>query len=203
MRTIYTLLLLCFHLLLLNTAQAAVVHKDWKLPGDNLVSFEQRSGLDWLKLSATKGKTLSYVTTHLTDEFYGWRFPTVAEVRSMAEAQIGAAILAPAFNYGHSVSLTDVQRQIWYEFIGMTDIATASFGYVEPSNISGIYGVGLFPGGSFHNILYGEASKDGHNHTYFIGIYLVRDAVMDVSTPACFGALLILAGFLSRRKKSA
>lgn len=181
---------------------ASVVHKDWKSSNDQLVSFEQASGLDWLKLSATTGKTLSYVTSHLSDEFYGWRFPTVAEVRSMAEAQLGAALLMPAFNSGQSVSLSAEQRQKWYTFFGKTDDSTASWGYVEPDQISGIYGVGIFPGVSFHNILYGEAAKNGHAHTYFTGIYLVREAVTvaDVTTPAGLAALLMVAGCWSRRK---
>lgn len=200
MRIMYVLLFLSFHLLWIGTAQAAVVHKDWKVSGDQFVSFDQQTNLDWLKLSATTGKTLSYVTSHLGDEYYGWRFPTVTEVRAMAETRLGASLLSPAFTSGSSVTLSTAQRQTWYEFMGITH-TSASFGYVEPSHISGIYGVGIFPGGSFTNILYGETAKDGHAHTYFIGIYLVRDAVMDVNGPFAVGALALLVIVSMMRRK--
>lgn len=194
-----SVIMLSLGLLSAAGADAAMIHKNWKNAGDQLVSYEQESNLDWLKLSATGGKTWRYVSNNLQSEFAGWRFPTYSEVKLMAERLLGQARLQQVFSGGPSIDLTKVEDQNWYQAMGRTDSSTASFGLVL-NDKQQVFGVGLFPGGNFNNLQYSSTAVDGHAHTYFTGIYLVRDAVADVAAPAPLAGLMLLLGLFLRRQ---
>jgi hypothetical protein len=63
-------------------ANAATISVDWKVTGDNLITSDTATGLNWLDLTETSGKSRDDVVTQLgTGGVYdGWRYATSSEV---------------------------------------------------------------------------------------------------------------------------
>ena len=64
------------------SASAAIISVDWKTSGDNLVTRDTVSGLDWLDLTETNGLSYDYVGGQLTagGQFAGWHVANGLEV---------------------------------------------------------------------------------------------------------------------------
>ena len=69
-------------IVLSTSANAAVVSADWQSVGDNLVTRDTASGLDWLDLTITDGMSYDQVISKLLPggQFDGFRLATSAEV---------------------------------------------------------------------------------------------------------------------------
>ena len=67
---------------------AAIMNADWKITGDNLITQDTGSGLEWLDLTATANWSYDYVSNRLGSgqEFEGWRYATAEEVTSFWDA---------------------------------------------------------------------------------------------------------------------
>ena len=61
---------------------ASIVSNDWQSNGDNLISRDTITQLEWLDLTETNGLTFDYVSNQLGvgGEFEGWRYATSTEV---------------------------------------------------------------------------------------------------------------------------
>ena len=66
-------------------ASAALVSADWHTAGDNLITRDNTTGLDWLDLTETNGMSQNYVLTQLEvgGLFEGFRYATQAEAVSL------------------------------------------------------------------------------------------------------------------------
>jgi hypothetical protein len=66
------------------TAHASLVTADWKVGGDGLVALDG-SGLEWLDLSETIGKSFTDVSSELGvgGDFEGFTYATLAQVSSL------------------------------------------------------------------------------------------------------------------------
>lgn len=73
-------------------ATAAFLPTDWKLQGDSLATLDTESGLEWLDLTQTDGKSINQVKDLLSTSLSGWRFPTVSEVDRMMRNFVGTAM---------------------------------------------------------------------------------------------------------------
>lgn len=64
------------------TLSASVVSTDWQAAGDNLITHDTVSGLDWLDLTETNGLSYDFVSRQLvtSGQFDGWRYATNTEV---------------------------------------------------------------------------------------------------------------------------
>ena len=73
--------------LMMSAANAGLVHGDWKTSGDNRVTIDLDTGVEWLKLNNTKNMSVNQVLAQLGDggSFDGWRLPTSDEVQNMVE----------------------------------------------------------------------------------------------------------------------
>jgi len=69
-------------------ANAAIMNADWKTPGDNLITQDTDSGLEWLDLTVTANLSYDYVSNRLGpgQEFEGWRYATAEEVTGLWDA---------------------------------------------------------------------------------------------------------------------
>lgn len=65
------------------SSHAAFVATDWKTSGDGLATLDTSTGIEWMDLSQTRGRSIQYVMDNLSTEFAGWRLPTQAEVQQM------------------------------------------------------------------------------------------------------------------------
>lgn len=66
-------------------ANAAILSTDWQTAGDNLVTRDTTTGLEWLDLSVTSGRTYDDIAANLGagQEFDGWRYATGAEISDL------------------------------------------------------------------------------------------------------------------------
>ena len=63
-------------------ASASVVSTDWQVSGDNLVTQDTTSGLEWLSFTQTINTSRDYVLSQLSSggQYDGWRYATDNEV---------------------------------------------------------------------------------------------------------------------------
>lgn len=201
------------------SAQAAFVETDWKNTNDKLATLDTTTGLEWLDLTQTGGKSINEVKLQLDTLYAGWRMPTYAEMQTLA-MNLFPVITNPEANY-HGVG------------VSQQDIGTHTlFGRnVQP------YTYGLYERNGSSNIL---ATRDDYNWVYFNyqwannldfkrvyeGVYLVSDGgttlssinnpqlninnpnapvnqvVADVSAPLALGTLGLLLAMCGLRSKA-
>lgn len=67
------------------TSNAGIISTDWHSEGDSLSSLHQETGVEWLDLTVTKGKSISYVLeqTGKGGIYEGWRLPTLNEIATL------------------------------------------------------------------------------------------------------------------------
>ena len=63
------------------SASAELIGTDWKADGDKLATLETVSGIEWLDLTQTIGKSINDVQELLDTTFAGWRLPRRVEVK--------------------------------------------------------------------------------------------------------------------------
>lgn len=69
--------------LLSAPASAEFVKTDWVSAGDKKAVLDRSTGLEWLSLNETRGKSIAEVKVLLSTTLSGWRLPTQAEVSQM------------------------------------------------------------------------------------------------------------------------
>ena len=88
-----TIISVCLTLFSFNTI-AAIISVDWKTPGDNLVTRDTDSGLEWLDLTVTVGRSANDIRSQILagGEFDGWRFANAFHVEGFFNAFGGFSI---------------------------------------------------------------------------------------------------------------
>jgi len=84
-------------LILSSTLNAAVISIDWQSAGDNLITRDTTTGIDWLDLTATT-PYMSYNSVFAElgpgGQFSGWRYATTDEVTSLLLTNFGIDLYA-------------------------------------------------------------------------------------------------------------
>ena len=77
----------CLAVVSFNTS-AAIISADWQTAGDNLITQDTTSGLEWLDLTATTSRSYSDISSKLGSgqEFDGWRYATSTEISGFFDA---------------------------------------------------------------------------------------------------------------------
>jgi hypothetical protein len=72
----------CASLVVSFNVSAAMFNADWKTPGDNLITYDSDTGLEWLDLTASSSRSFVDVSSQfdVDEEFEGWRYASVADV---------------------------------------------------------------------------------------------------------------------------
>lgn len=158
-------------------ANAAFISTDWKSVGDKSATLDTSTGLEWLDLTHTFGKSYSTVESQLSTLYSGWRLPTYAEI-----VQLTANIFAP---YGKSpyVASFDSSAAV-YQFklmFGSSVYSTYQVGFYKDLN-GAIRVTGM---SDYHKHMYGLY----HGYTYSVngvstghGIWLVSDGGTTLSS---------------------
>lgn len=70
------------------SVNAAIVSADWINSGDNLITIDTTSGLEWLNLTATTNRSYNDISSKFGagQEFDGWRYATAVEVSGYFDA---------------------------------------------------------------------------------------------------------------------
>ena len=205
----------CIAVVSLN-ANAVIMNADWKTPGDNLITQDTGSGLEWLDLTVTADFSYDYVSNQLGvgQEFEGWRYATAEEVTGFWDAFGGDS------NYYNGLStqnngLFDLIAPYWgdlyCEQFGCSTGEGYSFAYTIDSSEDGFHNIALasdwilldwHPTEDQIDSLYLEIID--HSAYFDTGSALVRD-ISTVPVPAAvwlFGSGLLGLIGLARRKKA-
>ncbi len=156
-------------------------HSDWQA-GDGLVTHDYYTGLDWLKMPATVGKSIPDVEALLATTYSGWRIANNWEVISFFNNIIvhadpeftnlgDPAPGAPAVNNDVTVVVATALR----EWIGSPDGSVAygwwyEYASDQPSVTDGIGGGGVWSNTSLYDWRY-----DASEQRAATGVFLVRN----------------------------
>lgn len=201
-------------------AHAEFQHTDWKAEGDSLATLDTDTGLEWLKLTETNGRSFVNVSQNLSTDFSGWRLPTAAEVTDMFRNLLGEP-------YGYEGApperITDGTtaevKALSQTYLGKT-AANYAYGWFMPAPGDEYVAGGGYWSGTFYTYwTYGSSQPTAGRVA--TGVYLVsdggttlssqldpsintpRNASADVSAPAAgiAGVLgLMLMGRFRRQK---
>lgn len=196
------------------SAHAGFVSQSYLVDGDKKVTFDESSGLSWLKLSETQGLSINQISAQLGagGAFSGWRLPTGEEVEALfvsmfPELKFNNA--TPDAATFHTGTASRAYAYRWQGWMGNINNAGSWLSY-------GIYtqkiaaGVRFLSAGAdsttqlFEDFYAGGSyGLDYKNSVY--GVFLVKgspeSSVSDVPAPlvAMFGlGALFLAGFRRR-----
>lgn len=82
------------------SAHAGFVATDWQAAGDGKATLHTETGLEWLDLKQTAGKSINDVKALLGTTYAGWRMPTFSEVYAMASAMFPVIKNNPGITIG-------------------------------------------------------------------------------------------------------
>ena len=129
-------------LVLSSSVNAAIISTDWQTSGDNLITTDTESGLNWLDLTETNGLSYNYVSSQLGvgGQFEGFRYATSDEVVALwanwsidlaAGASIFSMELDPNVPYA-----SEILGNTLCEFL-CTSYPYGTLGFVADTNLFG------------------------------------------------------------------
>lgn len=215
-------------LMLSSQALADFEIQDWKTAGDNNVTIDNSTGLSWLNLLATTGKTMAQVKGELSTTYAGWRLANESEVAQLLSNIWG-------FDMGY---ITEIEARSGAYLSGAKRFNSLmgkysntykwTFGYVYDSDNSGVLRVvGTYVDDPSYSWTLGvnttvTTTEDkihtftNASYSYIRGVYLVHDTASsvkpepeqpptsNVDAPSAFAALSMvgLLGWRNRRYKT-
>ena len=192
-----------------NSSYSAIVSLDWKTPGDNLITRDTDSGMEWLDVNVSLGRSFLEVSSQLGigGDYEGFRYTNKLELDAFFDHIVQIA--------GNDITLTrndigSVGSAIdsYIEMLGTTGDGLGFLG--EVAGLTSIPGVGSdvqaitiqdsqrFNGPRFSNSSVGKATRSSTR-----GSWLVRDVPSPIPIPAAawlFGTGLLGLISVGRRK---
>jgi hypothetical protein len=213
--TIITATLLCASAF---SASAQVVNTDYINPGDGRIIADTETGLSFLKLTETFGRSFAQVSSELDTTYSGWRLSTAEEVTSLL-----TNLLKDKLNtYG---GYTPYHQGASGTPIYISDTNLFNEGTIigsQPTNVGSYDSYGMvMEGGNLlmYGFWYNEGNNSAKTHSAWgpytedyantsYGIWLTQDAtnissdsnLVDVHTPIILSGLALLGFGFSRRK---
>ena len=192
-------------------AQADLIEKDLMLPGDGLVTLDTDTGLEWLDITATVGRSYDDISSLMDhgEEFYGWRYAYSTELQEMIIhfTGVNTTSLSTVF-YWDSRIIEELQSLIGTTYFDSNNNLYGTQGFLEDTNTNGSH-----MGASFSSRILSDGRYLGESRveaTYSnsntvwtsYGSFLVRDSinVPEPSTLALFGLGLLGMGLMRRKK---
>lgn len=200
-----------------------MIETDWKSNNDSLATLDTTSGLEWLDLSYTKGRSYKDFSEGVYQDLDNWRVPTLAELEDYFNNSMSVTMSGPGPKLFKASDSNDFDAGVneisqWHSLMGATN-GSWSTGVFKDGNDLRYFGVDVN-----QNIIFSPYDKNVINHWYdnghsSTGIYLVSDGGTTLSSindpsinivsaenvPVPATALLLVAGLLgfSARRKSA
>lgn len=108
-----------------NPAHATLIERDFLSPGDSAITFDTKTGLEWLDLTVTQGR-FSYDSIQVEllpgKEFYGFRYATKTEVDNLL-SEFGIS-LHPLTSTGND----HAQIEQYFSLLGITQTDHSNIG---------------------------------------------------------------------------
>lgn len=163
-------------------SNAALLSVDWQSPGDNLLTQDTVSGLQWLDLTVTYGLTHDFVSGQLGagGQFEGFRYATDAEVQDLwSNFGIDLSAGAPTVVAG-----SDPGVETAAGLLGNTWCTYACFDY--PFGVSGLTSTAS---GMGHYAMGAYQTDFGFTQYETVGSQIVADALTNIQP---YGSYLVL-----------
>ncbi|GAA6170633.1 hypothetical protein NBRC116592_03030 [Colwellia sp. KU-HH00111] len=188
---------------LVNVAKATLISDltevDWQVAGDNLLTLDGSTGLEWLDITHTAGNSI--VDTESEGFFGEFRWATQLEIEGLFDA----VLIGDGYRYSTNATITSNAIR-FQELFGVIDLYTqgVSRGSVNPAGNYGLGYVRLRDGVAAVNDPLVNCCWSETNNFHRLGSWLVRsqtasNTVPEPSTLAIFALGVI--GLASRRFK--
>jgi hypothetical protein len=180
MKKIFVALSLVVALTSSGAANASFVYTDWKSSGDKKSLLHEETGLEWLRLSSTRGQSINSVTADLDTTYDGWRLPTNDEIEEVMGAMFGGGYL----QYSARTQRYNAQSRAAVDFarkFGQGDTSAAHHYalYKDEDDIVRLFGAYVNGGnGSYANVYALEHASTYTESTVlgkYGGVFLVSD----------------------------
>lgn len=207
----------------MGNAQATLVIADWKTIGDELITRNTDTDLEWLDLTLTDNQSYNTVLQRLIADLTGWRVGTAEEV----EALFFNLGLPLEDSFGPNPSVAAAVREMTHllgntfsdYFTNPTDgQATGIFGFVDFSIFDGFHlqkgafidEAGVFSSvnppydGQRGDVLLYTANRDGHGNDNLrfrhMGTFLARSASAIPEPASIFLIVIGILGLIAVRR---
>ena len=199
-------------------ASAELVPKDWATTGDQLISYDTKTNLNWLDLSFTLYTSYNEVLALLDTDLSGWRLASETEVATLFNSSFttplsfyadgSTQVLAGTDSFDESVNFTS--------FFGSYQLNNNGYAYglykddADVLRMTGVYATesknSIFGMDYTKDYEYAIDVKHEHFATYLVSNDMtLPDAPVELTVPlpASVGLLgLALAGFGLRKRKN-
>tara|TARA_Y100001956_G_scaffold23660_1_gene23399 strand:- start:2022 stop:2663 length:642 start_codon:yes stop_codon:yes gene_type:complete len=197
-----------------GSANAELMEFDLESEGDGLVTLDTNSGLMWLDLTVTGGKSISQVKGMLANgELEGWRLPTAQDVYDLALSTFSALDDTSGTYLYLPTAAEDVEQ---FSLMGQNSGAY-TYGQYEIDG-EGTYLLGAFPNKVTINYqldrYYNTQNNDSQDvNRIYDGVFLVSTNydmaisgseiknISDVPAPLAFASLALMGMLTGRRKQ--
>jgi|GEM_PF-3276734 len=192
------------------TAQAGMISSDWKTAGDNKISIDTSTGLEWLKITETRGYNFTTIQEQLGAGglFEGFRLPTETEIGNLWKSFFPDAP-STFFHYEDMNTIEGVGAEAalaWTDALGYGYWGTTGFRYglgIALNDANQATGYGFIINNNAYGHMYPGISTQPSNYS---GILLVSgdSSASPVPVPAS-GILMLLglSGLAFARKQKA
>lgn len=157
-----------------TSAHAALQKGDWLATGDKKVAIDTDTGLEWLTLDNTKGKSINEVISQLGTggAYAGWRLPTESEVFALTNKMYGSAVGYNNQDTSYQGNIVwawkgDSLQQAVMNYANMLGLTSYAQGYDQYGTNYAYWSYGLYLNGNP-----GVGSQS--NQVLFSGIYTLR-----------------------------
>jgi len=125
-----------------TSVNAAIISTDWLAAGDNLITQDTSTGLEWLDLTTTSNRSYNDVSAKLGSgqEFDGWRYATEADVVGFFDSFGGDSNYYNGWSTQNN-GLFDVIAPFWGDLYCETRTCATGEGYSQfvRAPIDGVY----------------------------------------------------------------
>jgi len=203
--------ILALVLVLSTNVSAEIISVDWQTTGDNLITYDTTSGLNWLDLTETNNLSYEYVSEQFGsgDQFDGFRYATPEEVINLwanfgidlssgatwqLEGYIDLSVPDASYILGDTMNEYD---STYYGAQGITFSDDAFVGLASP--VLGAY-ISTQDNLTQYITVDNIARRDIHYSSIQTGSYLVSIVPVPSAIWLFSAGLISLMGFAKRKK---
>lgn len=166
-----------------TSAQAGFVATDWQATGDGKATLHTETGLEWLDLKQTGGKSINDVKALLGTTYAGWRLPTFNEIYTMASAMFPVIKNNPGTTISGSYLGADTAS---FQLFG-ANVGYYTYGLYEKNGYTYFFGAHTptpDPGPTAYTTTYFDYYYDSNLNwkRVYEGVFLVSDGGVTLSS---------------------
>lgn len=162
--------------LISTQANAAFISTDWKTTGDALATLDTETGLEWLDLTYTVGKSLNDIEQTMQLDLAGWRLATQNEVIALWAKAMGRELSDTRFNLRN---IGDPLGALLGSVVEAGLLYTVGITYSNSGSLTD-FGTSSYGGGSYYNLWNSGYNINSRSTTR--GFYLVSDGGVTLSS---------------------